>query len=160
MIESLSTGCLVIGSDTGPVREVIRDGENGLLVDYFSPKQVADRIDEVLDHPTRMAEVRVRARETALERYSLAKMLPQASTTNRAGSESFNATYSWYGTRTRISRIFCSQNLAHSWRQYHMLHHFQKQTRCLFQRRLILLWNRHPVRTIFRNRQDACSTED
>jgi glycosyltransferase involved in cell wall biosynthesis len=77
MIESLSTGCLVIGSDTGPVREVIRDGENGLLVDYFSPKQVADRIDEVLDHPTRMAEIRVKARQTVLERYSLAKMLPQ-----------------------------------------------------------------------------------
>jgi glycosyltransferase involved in cell wall biosynthesis len=77
MIESLSTGCLVIGSDTGPVREVIRDGENGLLVDYFSPKQIADRIDEVLDHPTRMAEIRVKARQTALDRYSLAKMLPQ-----------------------------------------------------------------------------------
>lgn len=77
MIESLSTGCLVIGSDTGPVREVIRDGENGLLVDYFSPKQVADRIDEVLDHPTRMAEIRVKARQTVLERYCLAKMLPQ-----------------------------------------------------------------------------------
>ncbi len=71
------TEATVIGSDTGPVREVIRDGENGLLVDYFSPKQVADRIDEVLDHPTRMAEIRVKARQTALERYSLAKMLPQ-----------------------------------------------------------------------------------
>jgi glycosyltransferase involved in cell wall biosynthesis len=77
MIESLSTGCLVIGSDTPPVREVIEDGENGLLVDFFSPKQIADRIDEVLDSPTRMAELRAKARKTVLERYALSDLLPQ-----------------------------------------------------------------------------------
>lgn len=77
MIESMSTGCLVIGSDTPPVSEVIRDGENGLLVDFFSPKQIADRIVEVLDHPTRMAEIRQKARQTALEKYSHDVLLPQ-----------------------------------------------------------------------------------
>ncbi len=77
MIESLSTGCLVIGSDTAPVTEVIQDGENGLLVDFFAPKEVADRVDQVLDHPTRMAEIRLKARQTVLERYDLAKLLPQ-----------------------------------------------------------------------------------
>lgn len=76
MIESMSTGCLVLGSDTAPVKEVIQDGENGLLADFFSPKQIADRISEVLDHPTRMAQLRQKARETALERYSLEKLLP------------------------------------------------------------------------------------
>ena len=76
MIESMSTGCLVLGSDTPPVKEVIQDGENGLLVDFFAPKQIADRISEVLDHPTRMAQLRQKARETALERYSLQKLLP------------------------------------------------------------------------------------
>ncbi|MFB2833544.1 glycosyltransferase family 4 protein [Floridanema evergladense] len=76
MIESMSAGCLVIGSDTPPVQEVISDGENGLLVDFFAPKQIADRISEVLDHPTRMAQLRQKARETALERYSLEMLLP------------------------------------------------------------------------------------
>lgn len=76
MIESMSTGCLVLGSDTAPVKEVIKDGENGLLADFFSPKQIADRISEVLDHPTRMAQVRQKARETVLERYSLELLLP------------------------------------------------------------------------------------
>ncbi|MBD2183828.1 glycosyltransferase family 4 protein [Aerosakkonema funiforme] len=77
MIEAMSTGCLVIGSDTPPVREIIRDGENGLLVDFFSPKQIADRIDEVLDHPTRMAEIRQKARQTVLEQYSHDILLPR-----------------------------------------------------------------------------------
>ncbi|AFY70180.1 glycosyl transferase group 1 [Thalassoporum mexicanum PCC 7367] len=75
MIESMSTGCLVLGSDTQPVREVIEDGKNGLLVDFFSPKQIADRICEVLDHPDRMAQIRQNARETVLERYAHADLL-------------------------------------------------------------------------------------
>ena len=77
MIEAMSTGCLVLGSATAPVQEVIRDGENGLLVDFFSPKQIADRIGEVLDHPTRMAEIRQKARQTALEQYSHERLLPR-----------------------------------------------------------------------------------
>ena len=77
MLEAMSTGCLVVGSDTAPVTEVIQDGDNGLLVDFFSPKKIAERIDEVLEHPTRMAELRVLARRTVQERYALADLLPQ-----------------------------------------------------------------------------------
>jgi glycosyltransferase involved in cell wall biosynthesis len=77
MIEAMSSGCLVLASATSPVMEVIQDGENGLLVDFFSPQQIADRIDEVFSHPTRFADVRVKARETALERYDLKQLLPQ-----------------------------------------------------------------------------------
>lgn len=77
MLEAMSTGCLVIGSSTPPVIEVIRDGENGLLVDFFSPEAIADRVDEVLDHPDRMAEIRAKARETILKHYDLNQLLPQ-----------------------------------------------------------------------------------
>jgi glycosyltransferase involved in cell wall biosynthesis len=77
MIEAMSVGCLVLGSDTPPVREVITDGENGLLVDFFDVKAIADRIIEVLDHPNRLAELRHKARQTVLERYALQDLLPQ-----------------------------------------------------------------------------------
>lgn len=77
MMEAMSSGCLVVGSDTAPVREIIRDGENGLLVDFFSPKQIADRVCEVLDHPTRMSELRTKARQTIVEQYSHAVLLPK-----------------------------------------------------------------------------------
>ena len=77
MLEAMSTGCLIVGSDTAPVTEIINDGENGLLVDFFSPKKIADRIDEVLNHPTQMSEIRNQARNTILERYALADLLPQ-----------------------------------------------------------------------------------
>ena len=76
MIEAMSAGCLVLGSDTQPVREVIEDGRNGLLVDFFDHDRIAARIGEVLDHRDRMAALRRQARETAVARYDLATLLP------------------------------------------------------------------------------------
>jgi glycosyltransferase involved in cell wall biosynthesis len=71
MLEAMSAGCVVVGSRTAPVSEIIRDGENGLLVDFFSPTQIADAVDRVLDDPTRMRDLRVQARKTITEGYDL-----------------------------------------------------------------------------------------
>src|SRR5215469_8734000 len=49
MLEAMAAGCLVVGSRTAPVEEVIRDCGNGLLVDFFSPAQIADRVVEALE---------------------------------------------------------------------------------------------------------------
>ncbi len=77
MLEALSTGCLIVGSSTPPVKEVIEDGVNGLLVDFFTPKKIASKIIEALNNPDKMAKIRTRARETILEKYDLAKLLPE-----------------------------------------------------------------------------------
>lgn len=77
MLESMAAGCALVTSATQPVEEVVEDNVNGLLVDFFSPAQVAARIEEVLDDPQRKAAVRNRARETILEKYALDKLLPR-----------------------------------------------------------------------------------
>ena len=77
MIEAMSAGCLVIASDTDPVREVVRDGENGLLVDFFDTGALADRICDALDRQGAFAHLRERARRTAVEGYAAAKLVPQ-----------------------------------------------------------------------------------
>lgn len=77
MLEALATGCLIVGSATPPVKEVIEDGVNGLLVDFFNPEQIADRVIEALDNPDKMAAIRTKARETIVENYDLNKLLPQ-----------------------------------------------------------------------------------
>ena len=77
MLEALSTGCLIVASDTAPVTEVIEDNVNGLLVNFFDPQQISDRVIEALDNPERMAAIRDRARKTILENYDLANLLPQ-----------------------------------------------------------------------------------
>jgi glycosyltransferase involved in cell wall biosynthesis len=70
-LEAMSAGCLVLGSSTPSVKEVLRDGENGLLVDFFDQKGIADRIDEVLDHPDRMQSLRDNARQMIIDQYDL-----------------------------------------------------------------------------------------
>ena len=70
-LEAMAAGCLLIGSATAPVQEVLRDRENGLLVDFFDTAALAERIDEALDHPDRMRELREQARRTVVEGYDL-----------------------------------------------------------------------------------------
>lgn len=71
MLEAMSAGCLVIGSRTPPVEEVLRDGENGLLVDFFSPPQIAAAVERVLEHPDRMQTIRAQARQDIIANYDL-----------------------------------------------------------------------------------------
>jgi len=77
MLEALSTGCLIVASDTAPVTEVIEDNVNGLLVDFFEPQRISDRVIEALENPTKMTSIRNNARETILKHYDLGKLLPQ-----------------------------------------------------------------------------------
>jgi glycosyltransferase involved in cell wall biosynthesis len=74
MLEAMSAQCLLIASDTPPVREVIRDGENGLLVDFFSPQQIAQRVTDVLADRNAFAAIRQAARQTVVERYDLKRI--------------------------------------------------------------------------------------
>jgi glycosyltransferase involved in cell wall biosynthesis len=76
MMEAMATGCLVVGSRTPPVEEVIRDGDNGLLVDFFSPAAIAETVVATLADRTAFARLRRRARATILDKYDLARCLP------------------------------------------------------------------------------------
>lgn len=69
LLEAMSIGALVIGSDTAPVREVIEHDKNGLLVNYFDPKQIADTVCAVLENPKQYEHLRVAARQTVVQRY-------------------------------------------------------------------------------------------
>jgi glycosyltransferase involved in cell wall biosynthesis len=74
-IEAMACGCLIVGSRTPPVLEVLRDGVNGLTVDFFSPKSLATRIESALEQPERMQALRNAARITAIKHYDLKKVL-------------------------------------------------------------------------------------
>ena len=77
LLEAMASGCLVIGSDTEPVKEVIKDGENGLLVDFFSPEGIANRVDEVFSQPERMRIIKENARKTIQEKYNVQNLLAE-----------------------------------------------------------------------------------
>jgi glycosyltransferase involved in cell wall biosynthesis len=71
MLEAMSAGCLIVGSRTQPVEEVITDGENGLLVDIFSPDESARRVVDVLTDRQAYAPLKLNARKTIVENYDL-----------------------------------------------------------------------------------------
>ena len=48
LLEAMACGCLIVASDTAPVKEVVVDGENGLLVDFFDPEAIASKVCSVL----------------------------------------------------------------------------------------------------------------
>jgi glycosyltransferase involved in cell wall biosynthesis len=73
-VEALACGCLVIGSSTPPVLEVLQDGSNGLTVDFFEHRELAERIEEVLVQPDRMRRIRAAARDTAVEQFDFARV--------------------------------------------------------------------------------------
>ncbi len=78
MLEAMSAGCLVVASSTAPVTEVIRDGENGLLVDFFKQEEIAERVVAALESPSAFASLREQARRTIVENYDLKTIcLPQ-----------------------------------------------------------------------------------
>jgi len=72
LLEAMSAGCLVVGSRTPPVEEVIRDSENGLLTDFFSVQELASKVDQALSHDH--SELRNAARKTVVERYDLRRV--------------------------------------------------------------------------------------
>jgi len=74
MLEAMASGCLLIGSKTRPVEEVITHGENGLLVDFFDASAMAHQMVEVLQSPPHMfAPLRLRAQMDVAQRFSFAQ---------------------------------------------------------------------------------------
>ncbi|RCN55736.1 glycosyltransferase family 4 protein [Acidiferrobacter thiooxydans] len=71
LLEAMAAECVVVASDTAPVREVIRDGDNGLLVDFFSSAAVSERIGAVLRDRASYTELGRRARQTVCSGFDL-----------------------------------------------------------------------------------------
>jgi glycosyltransferase involved in cell wall biosynthesis len=79
MLEAMAAGCLVVGSNTAPVTEVIADGENGRLVDFFDRDALVATVSAALRNPAAGRALREAARATIVQRYDLERhCLPAA----------------------------------------------------------------------------------
>lgn len=71
MLEAMSAGCLMLASDTAPVREVITDGANGFLTDFFAAGVLSNRVSDLLANRQALSHIRNAARQTVIDRYDL-----------------------------------------------------------------------------------------
>ncbi len=71
LLEAMSAGCAIVASDTAPVREAIRHGETGQLVDFFDPAALARQVIALCDNPSERTRLGEQARAFAVEQYDL-----------------------------------------------------------------------------------------
>lgn len=71
LMEAMSVGCLVLASDTAPVREVIEHGRNGLLTSIFDTEALARAMADALAHGAALRPLRSAARESIVKGYDL-----------------------------------------------------------------------------------------
>jgi glycosyltransferase involved in cell wall biosynthesis len=77
LLNALACECVVLASDTAPVREVIDDGVTGLLADFFDVDLLAARALEVLKDPSAYRRLGAAGRGLVEERYSIERTLPR-----------------------------------------------------------------------------------
>ena len=65
LLEAMAAGCCIVASDTPPVREVLTDGDTGVLVDFFSYEQQANAIEALLNSKDRRRTLSNAARQAS-----------------------------------------------------------------------------------------------
>jgi glycosyltransferase involved in cell wall biosynthesis len=71
MLEAMAVGAVVVGSRTAPVCEVIEDGGNGYLVDFFSHQELADKVCQACLTSGQLNPLRQAAMETIARHFNL-----------------------------------------------------------------------------------------
>lgn len=71
MMEAMAAGCVVLGSNTPPVAEMIRDGENGFLFDFFDQGRLVERAADLIARRDEFDVVRQAARRKIMDNYEL-----------------------------------------------------------------------------------------
>lgn len=77
LFQGLSTGALVVASDSLPVRDLIQHEVNGLLMPQYDLNAYVEQVLEILDQPEKFQHLRENARQTVLEKYSFDVCLPK-----------------------------------------------------------------------------------
>ncbi len=77
LFDALACGCTVVASDTPPVREVIRHGENGLLAGFYDLDGLTGLALQVLREPEHHRALGHAGVALIRKKYALAQTLPQ-----------------------------------------------------------------------------------
>jgi len=71
MLEAMAARCVVVVADVASVRAVIKDGENGLMVEPYNTAQVVEKLKFLLSGETDWESLRREARATIEENFAI-----------------------------------------------------------------------------------------
>ena len=71
LLEAMSVGACIVGSDTGPVQELIQNQQNGVLVNFFDHQELGQAVIDLFEDPEKRAQLGRRARETICQSFDL-----------------------------------------------------------------------------------------
>lgn len=74
LIEAMASEAPIVASDVAPVKEVIVDGHNGQLVDFFDKDALVDQVCNVLEDKELASRLGKNARELAVSKYDLKRV--------------------------------------------------------------------------------------
>ncbi|HEV8640688.1 MAG TPA: glycosyltransferase [Methylomirabilota bacterium] len=77
LLNALACECTVLASDVAPVREVISQGQTGLLAEFFDVEGLASQAIQVLKDPPAWRKLGTAGRALVEDRYSLEASLPR-----------------------------------------------------------------------------------
>lgn len=77
LLEAMSCGLPVIGSDIPAIRDIIVHGQNGYLFQKDDPEELADHIQDILDSSEEAMRLGRAARKTVEERFSFETVTQQ-----------------------------------------------------------------------------------
>lgn len=75
LLEAMATGCCIVASDTAPVKEVIQNNFNGILVDFYDIDLLVKNVNLILNNPENFSNIRTSARKTINEKFELKNLL-------------------------------------------------------------------------------------
>ena len=71
LLETMSAGAAIVACSTDPVTEVMQDGKTGLLVNFFDPDEIVDRVHELMHDTALRQALGQAARQKVVENYDL-----------------------------------------------------------------------------------------
>ena len=78
LMEAMASGCCIVASATPPVEEMITDGNQGQLVEFFDPESLAQQVDQLLQNPEKRQRLGNGARDHIIDSgYDLQNALKQ-----------------------------------------------------------------------------------
>lgn len=75
ILEAMASGTAVVSTDTGGAKELITDGESGLLAEIKDPVDLAGKVCALLEDEFKRIELGTNAQRIAKEKFNLAKMI-------------------------------------------------------------------------------------